>query len=139
MSRANADPRQTRDLNCKQHQRLLKLSKEYTESQSVVDLKEKLNAALASTSPPPPEGTKVQEINKLRNGGLVIQLMTKEATAWLCEPTNKSAFLNKFDTNASIKNKAFPILVLRVPISFDPSKQEHLWKIEAVNDLPANT
>ena len=139
MSRANADPRQTRDLNCKQYQRLLKLSKEYTESQSVVDLKEKLNAALASTSPPPPEGTKVQEINKLRNGGLVIQLMTKEATAWLCEPTNKSAFLNKFDTNASIKNKACPILVLRVPISFDPNKQEHLWKIEAVNDLPANT
>lgn len=72
------DPRLTRNLNHKQRQILIELSKEYTESKSSVDLKEKLSAALDSITPSPPEGTKVQEINKLRNGGIVVQLSTKK-------------------------------------------------------------
>ena len=45
-------------------------------------------------------------------------------------------FLDKLDTHTTIKDRAFPLLVLRIPISFDPSNQEHLREIEAINNLP---
>jgi hypothetical protein len=133
------DPRLVRDLDCKQRQLLLELDKEFTEGKSVAELKDKIDAALSCITPPPPEGARVQEINKLRNGGIVIQLLTKEATAWLCEPTNETAFINKMGTSTHIKDRNFPILVPRVPLSFDPNNQEHLREVETVNNLPPKT
>jgi hypothetical protein len=115
------------------------LDKEFTEGKSIADLKDKIDAALSCITPLPPEGTRVQEINKLRNGGIVIQLLTKEATAWLREPTNETAFINKMGMSTHIKDRNFPILVPRVPLSFDPTNQEHLHKVESVNNLPPKT
>jgi uncharacterized protein YukE len=68
------DPRLTRDLDCKQCQILLELGKEFTEGKSAVELKETIDTALSSITPLPPEGAKVQEINKLRNGGIVVMV-----------------------------------------------------------------
>ena len=139
VNRAQEDPRLTRDLDRKQRQILLEVSKEYSEAKSVTDLKEKVNAAIANITPPPPEGTKVQEINKLRNGGIVLQLTTKEAAAWLREPSNEAAFIGKLDTDAHIKERAFPILVPRVSLSFDPNNQDNLREVESANGLLPNT
>ena len=133
------DPRLARDLDRKQRQILIEVSKEYTEGKSVTEIKEKIDAALSSFTPPPPEGAKVQEINKLRNGGLIVQLMTKEATTWLRESTNELSFINKLDANAYIKDREYPILVPRVPLTFDPANQEHLREVESMNNLPPKT
>jgi hypothetical protein len=136
---AREDPRLTRDLDRKQRQFLLEMGKEVVEGKSVTELKEKIDAVLSSLTPTPPEGAKVQEINKLRNGGIIIQLATKEAADWLREPFNKHAFTSELDTNAHIKDRAFPILVPRVPLTFDPSNQEHLREVEGANNLAPNT
>lgn len=53
------------------------------EGKSTVKLKERIDAALSSITPPLPAGAKMVEINKLRNGGMVLQLALKEAVAWL--------------------------------------------------------
>jgi hypothetical protein len=135
--RYQEDPRLTRDLDRKQRQILIEFNKSFTEDKSGVELREKINAALTDMETPPPEGTKVQEINKLRNGGVVLQLSSKEAAAWLREPANEEMFLRRMDTDASIKDRSFPILVPRVPLSFDPNNQDHLREVESVNDLPA--
>ena len=133
------DPRLAKDLDHKQRQLLLELSKEYTEGLSVTGLKEKIEAAIKDISPPPPEGTKVQEVNKLRNGGIVIQLTTKGAVKWLRNPSNEAAFKGKLETEAHFIDRTFLILILRVPTTFDPGNQEHLHEIESVNDLPPMT
>ena len=67
---------------------------------------------------------------------MVIQLLMKEAAAWLCEPDNETTFLTKLDVTVLIKDRTFPILVPRVPLSFDPSNQEHLREVECTNDQP---
>ena len=135
----NEDFRLTRDLDRKQRQILLELSKSYSESRSRTNLKEKINAALANVTPPPPEGTKVQEINKLHNGGIVMQLQTKEAADWLREPSNEAAFIKELGTEAHIKGRVYPILIPRVPLSFDPENEENLQEVESANDLPPKT
>ncbi len=62
---------------------MLKLDAEVGVDKSSTELKEQINKALASLKPAPPEGAKVQEVNKLRKGGVIIQLATKEAVDWL--------------------------------------------------------
>lgn len=106
------------------------------EGKSITELKDKIDAALSSMAPPPPVGTKVQEINKLRNRGVIIQVSTKEAADWLQEPINELDFTSKLDASAYIKDRVYPIVVPRIPLLFDLSNQEHLCEIESANDLP---
>ena len=102
-AKVSEDPRLTRGLDRKSWQLLIKLGKETVESKSASKIREKLETALQSLDPSPPEGATIQEINKLRNGGVIIQLATKDAVAWLQEPFNKVAFTEKLDANVYIK------------------------------------
>ena len=104
-----------RDLDRKQRQVLIELSKEYTESKSTEGLKEMINAAIAEITPEAPVGAKVQEITKLRNGGVVLQLLTKEATTWICDPENEATFISKLDTTARIKDRNYLLLLPKSP------------------------
>ncbi|KAF8262949.1 hypothetical protein EI94DRAFT_1599952 [Lactarius quietus] len=65
--------------------------------------------------------------------------MTKEAVTWLRDPINEAAFTCKLEANAYIKDRAYPILIPRVPLSFDPDNQEHLREVKSINDLPPKT
>ena len=133
-------PRLTRDLDRKSQQLLVELGKETMDSKSTTELRENIDAVLRDLTPAPPEGAKVQEINKLRNGGVIVQLSSKEAAEWLTEPSNKRAFMSKLDNNlkAFTKDRAYPIPVPRIPTTFDPSNQEHLREIEGANGLEPN-
>ena len=70
---------------------------------------------------------------------MIIQLVSREAAEWLQEPFNKVAFTEKLDANAYIKERTYPLVVPRVPISFDPQIQEHLCEVETINNLALNT
>ena len=108
------------------------------DSKSTTELRENIDAVLRDLTPSPPEGAKVQEINKLRNGGVIVQLSSKEAAEWLREPSNKLSFMRKLDNKAFTKDRAYPILIPRIPTTFDPSNQEHLREIEGENGLEPN-
>ena len=105
-AKVSEDPRLTRDLDRKSRQLLIELGKETVKSKSASEIKDKLEAALKSLDPSPPEGATIQEINKLRNGGVIIQLATKDAADWLREPFNKVAFTKKLDANANMLSPA---------------------------------
>ena len=66
---------------------------------------------------------------------MIIQLATKQIADWLCEPFNKIEFTNKFEGNVQIKDRAYPLLVPRIPLTFDPSNPEHIHEIEEANNL----
>ena len=66
------------DLYRKNCQLLIEMGKEVSEGKSAMELKEKIEATLQSVTPAPPGDAKVQEINKLRNGGIILQLETRE-------------------------------------------------------------
>ena len=93
------DPRLTWDLDRKNRQFLIEMGKEVVEGRSATELKEKIKDALHSMTQPSPGDTKVQEINKLRNGGVIVQLETKEMVDWLHEPANKKEFTDKLDVS----------------------------------------
>ena len=109
------------------------------EGKSTVKLKERIDAALSSNTPSLPAGAKMVEINKLRNGEMVLQLALKEAVAWLWDLCNEAVFVAKLDADACIADRAYPIVISWVPIIFDPANHEHLREVENINDPPTMT
>ena len=106
---------------------------------NIYEIKEKAEAALANMTPAPPEGTSIQEAIKLRNGSMILQFTTKEAAEWLRTPANEATFTKKFDPGATIRERVHPIMVPRIPITFDPNNAAHLREAEEVNRLPNGT
>lgn len=103
------------------------------------EIKEKVSEVMAKIVPALPQGTEIEDIIKLRNRSLILQFTTKEAAVWLCIPTNEAAFTRRFDPDTIVRECIHPIMVPRIPITFDPSNPIHLREIEETNGLPTNT
>jgi hypothetical protein len=126
-------------LDKKTRQILLDTTKEGDDSMNIYEIREKAEAALASTVPPPPQNSEVQEVIKLRNGSIILQFTTKETAEWLRIPANEVAFTRRFDPDTTIRDRMHPIMVPRIPLTLDPSNPTHLREIEEVNRLAPNT
>jgi len=126
-------------LDKKARQILLDTKKGEDNFLNIYEIKEKVAAALANLNPPPLARIEVQQVIKLRNGSMILQLKTKEAAEWLHNPTNEAAFTNKFNLDTCIREQVHPIMVPRIPITFDPSNPKHLREVEEINRLPEKT
>ncbi|KAH8983324.1 hypothetical protein EDB86DRAFT_3085439 [Lactarius hatsudake] len=125
-----ADPRVTRDLDRKSKQVLVDVFNKDITNSSLEELKSKSNKIIAEDAEKPPADAEVQEIHKLRNGGLILQFKTKEAAEWFKQPHIEMNLLPKIDSSATVKGRSFQILVPRVPVIFDPERKED-WTLHA--------
>lgn len=106
-------------------------------SQSDVAVREKANQAInLVTSPAKPEDAFIMDINRVRKGALVIKMSSKEAANWLRHPEVTPVFTANFLTGAVVKPRQFPLIVPRIPLTFEPEDGEHLREVEESNDLP---
>lgn len=138
--RAQPDPRILVDLDRKVRQILIDTIDPEVLNASLAEIKEKVRTSIASvTYPPPPQNTEVIDVNKLRKGGITVLFGGKEIIKWLKDQDAEFGFLSAFSRDASISKCSYPILVPRVPLTFDPSCDTHLREIEEVNDLPTGT
>jgi hypothetical protein len=144
LTKTNADPH-TDDtgiilgIDKKSRQILLDTTKGEDNYMNIYKIKEKAAAALAEIVPPPPQGAEIQEVIKLRNGSMILQFATKEAADWLRIPTNEAAFTRHFDPDTTIRDHVYPIMVPRIPLTFDPNNPAHLREVEEVNRLDPKT
>ena len=69
---------------------------------------------------------------------VLLTLNSKEAVSWIREPLNKEEFSNGFSTESHIRERTFNLIVPRVPVIFDLSKEKHLYEIEETNCLDKN-
>ncbi|KAH9064433.1 hypothetical protein EDB87DRAFT_1556647, partial [Lactarius vividus] len=90
-------------------------------------------------SPQPKSPIKIQEVMKLKNGSIIIQFDTKEAADWIRMPINEASFTKEFDPDTSIRERVHPLMIPRVPTTFDPDDPAHLCEIEEANRIPDKT
>lgn len=106
-------------------------------AQSDVAVREKANQAIKqATSPAMLEGAFIVDIIRVRRGALVIKMSSKEAADWLRHPEITPIFTANFLTGAVVKPRQYPLIVPRIPITFEPEDSEHLREVEETNDLP---
>ena len=139
-SHDQVDPKIIRDMDRKARQILIDtMDPDITEA-SQAEIKEKVNAAIMKiTAPTPPKDTTVLEVTKLRKGGFTILFKEKEVVNWLQDPGAEFKFTSEVSRDASIVKRSYSLLVPRIPLTFDPTNEEHLREIEECNSIPVNT
>ena len=134
---APSDPKISRDIDRKARQVLVDIYNKEITNQSLDELKTKFNKLIREMedAEKPTEDAAVQQIVKLRNGGLILQFGSKEAAEWFRQSHVELTILPKIDETATVKERNFQILVPRVPTTFDTSKEEHLREVEEQNNI----
>ena len=122
------DPKISRDIERKAKQVLVDIYNKEVVNQSLDELKSKFNKLIRELedAEKPAEDPEVQQIVKLRNGGLILQFRSKDAAEWFRQPHIELTILPKIDESATVKERSFQVLVPRVPTTFEPDKEEHL-------------
>ena len=87
---------------------------------------------------PHPDGMRFLTVKRLRHGGLLYKLNTKEAALWLQRPENMQPFTTKFGHDASITAKNYACLLRNAPVYLHPDDPRDLRDLEAVNGWNPN-
>jgi hypothetical protein len=123
----------------KARQILLQLTENEVAVLSQQAIMEKGNAVINEiVHPPPPAGTAITEVTKLRKGAVLLLLNSKEAADWIHHPDAELEFTVKFNPGCTIKPRQYAILVPRIPLTFDPDNDNSLREIEESNGLGRN-
>ena len=94
-----------------------------------------LRTCYAVAGDPKPTEVKLKAGTLLRNGGLLLELNTDEATLWLKSDEIINRFLENLGSGASVKNRTYQVIVQFVPVSFDPADDKHIKAFEEHNNI----
>ncbi|KAI0072473.1 hypothetical protein K474DRAFT_1650995, partial [Panus rudis PR-1116 ss-1] len=87
-----------------------------------------------------PKGLTFISVRRLRNGGIEYELESAYSAQWLAEASTQKLFTSKMGlTAATVKQPAYRLVLLNVPIHFIPDSQIQLEIIEAQNSLDRGT
>lgn len=84
-----------------------------------------------------PEGTRFRGARKLKNGGIIYEMETAEAAAWLKGNDVMDRFIAKYGGKSIIKNRAFTVVIEYVPVTIDleENPQDTYHILEKANNL----
>jgi hypothetical protein len=139
-SQSQTDPRIARDVDRKARQILINTLDPKITGASLAKIKEKVSTAIkAITNPPPPKDTSIMEISKLHKGGFTVLFKEREVINWLQSIGVELKFVTGIAQDATITKCVYSILIPCIPLSFNPSDNDHLREVEECNNLPAGT
>ncbi|KAG2130400.1 hypothetical protein DEU56DRAFT_715602, partial [Suillus clintonianus] len=81
----------------------------------------------------------VKATQRLRNGGVVIELTTSQAASWARAPANRQAIIEALGIQAQIKNRTFPIIVPFLPVTAPIDSHDWIREVETENDMSPNS
>ncbi|KAG1758501.1 hypothetical protein EDD22DRAFT_849980 [Suillus occidentalis] len=106
---------------------------------SHAQLTEKIKQALATITKEGAPDLETRAVTQFRNGGTVIEMFTTQAVTFLKDQHNKTTFLQALDPGAILKDRAYTVIIQFVPLTFDPSKPEHICNLEKENEWEENS
>jgi hypothetical protein len=98
-------------------------------------LQETFNSALRATHDNPPENFTSKVINRLRNGGIVVEWAGKEVVTWLKDPARREAFQAGVAPTAVVKDRGSVIIAQKVLLHFEPDNDVALREVEECSGL----
>ena len=94
-----------------------------------------LQTAFQSTRKEDSPEVTVKAAQRLRNGGILVELTTAEAAMWIRTPEIRLEILKALNMPANIKNRTFPIIVPFVPITTPIEDVNWIRTVEEENSL----
>ena len=71
-------------------------------------------------------GHKVVSTRRLNNGGILLEMNSDAVSEWINSPDNRAFFLERFAPVATVKERAFLLVVQFVPLHFRPDKDREV-------------
>lgn len=81
----------------------------------------------------------VRAIQRLHNGGLIIELDSENLANWLRSPVGRLALESHLDSTAYIRDRTYAIVAQYLPIALDVTREDFPRLIERDNHLPPNS
>ena len=98
-----------------------------------------IHTIYAVATEPKPSEIKLKSGTLLRNGGLLLELNSDEAAAWLKSEDVIASFLENVGSGTSIKNRTYQVIVQFVPVAFDPANDEQVRTYEEHNNITSGS
>ncbi|KAG0692217.1 hypothetical protein DFH29DRAFT_1009072 [Suillus ampliporus] len=95
-----------------------------------IDIANKVSQALQTVRKDNDLEIEIKASQRLRNGGVVIELTTSLAAQWARAPANHQTIIEALGLQAQIKNRTFPIIVPFLPISSPIDNREWINEVE---------
>ena len=105
---------------------------------SLMDIKRRLDKAMASCSRESdmlPAGIKVKVVTHLKNGGIMMELVSEEAVTWFQDMGVREKFLEKFYPKARIKSRDYHVVTQFIPLTFQPDRVADILEVEEINGM----
>ncbi|KAH9913720.1 uncharacterized protein B0H18DRAFT_839673, partial [Fomitopsis serialis] len=80
-----------------------------------------------------PKGMAFLTVRRLREGGLLYEVNTKEGATWLQHQDNKKRFTDRFGLESAIRARHYACLLRGVPTYFRPGDDDALRDLEHAN------
>ena len=101
-----------------------------------MELKDKANEALKTTTGrDKPKDAKIETVLKTRTKAILLTFNSKEAAAWVKEPSNECFFAESFSKGSHVQERKYNLIVPRVPTTFNPGEIDQLRELEEANGL----
>ncbi|KAG2050327.1 hypothetical protein BDR06DRAFT_830284, partial [Suillus hirtellus] len=81
----------------------------------------------------------VRMVQRLRNGGLIVELDNKQLAGWLKGPTGRMLLESQLDSPACIRDRTYSIVIQFLLITYEIERNDFPCHIEAENHLPPNS
>ena len=103
---------------------------------SLTGIKRRLDEAMASCSGGTlPTGIKVKAVMCLKNGGILMELVSEEVVVWFWDVGIREKFLEKFHPEARIKSRDYHIIAQFVLLTFQPDRVADILEVEETNRM----
>ena len=98
----------------------------------VFRLKTELNKILGDLGA---DKVKIRSVNKLRNGGALVEMESDEATVWLTNTDNRSKFNEKIGPNVNFCSRVHSLIAFNVPLAINPEDPKHRQEVCEANNI----
>ena len=78
---------------------------------------------------------RIRSVNKIRNGGTLIEMDSDNATAWLTKQENRANFCSKIGPTVIFRARIYSLIAFNVPLDIDPENQKHRQEVCEANSL----
>lgn len=78
---------------------------------------------------------KIRSINKLRNGGVLVEMDSDNATTWMTDQENRNKFCVKIGPGVTFRSRVHSLIAFNVPLGINPEDKNHQDEVCEVNSL----
>ncbi|KAG2147780.1 uncharacterized protein EDB93DRAFT_1085371 [Suillus bovinus] len=77
----------------------------------------------------------MRSVTQFKQGGMVIELTTKEAATLIHSNTDiKNELTRNLNPEATFRERTYSLIVLFMPVSYDPSNKDNIKQLEKENE-----